>query len=106
MSLITLERDYIEIHLREKPTKQEREAEIEADVEAAKGKKLKKKTKGRNKPGKRVQKKQEAVARVKRPYLEQKIQEEESISRKKQKTREGVELPKSLQRFVRKKASS
>ena len=64
-------------------------------------------TKGKTlKPGKRVQKKQEAVARVKRPYLEQKIQEEESISRKKQKTREGVELPKSLQRFVRKKASS
>ncbi|KAG4997922.1 hypothetical protein JHK82_028698 [Glycine max] len=91
---------------RERPTKQEREAEIEAGVEAAKGMKLKKKTKGRNKPGKRVQKKQEAVSRVKRPYLEQKIQEEESISRKKQKTSEDVELPKSLQRFARKKASS
>ncbi|WVY97686.1 hypothetical protein V8G54_029837 [Vigna mungo] len=91
---------------REKPTKQEREAEVEAAVEAAKGMKLKKKTKGRNKPGKRVQKKQEAVSRVKRPYLEQKIQEEENMSRKKQKTSEGVELPKSLQRFARKKASS
>ncbi|KAG2401886.1 uncharacterized protein HKW66_Vig0190770 [Vigna angularis] len=91
---------------REKPTKQEREAEVEAAVEAAKGMKLKKKTKGRNKPGKRVQKKQEALSRVKRPYLEQKIQEEENMSRKKQKTSEGVELPKSLQRFARKKASS
>ncbi|CAJ1976645.1 unnamed protein product [Sphenostylis stenocarpa] len=90
---------------KERPTKQEREAEIEAALEAAKGMKLKKKTKGRNKSGKRVQKKQEAVARVKRPYLEQKIQEE-NISRKKQKTNEGEELPKSLQRFARKKASS
>ncbi|TKY51715.1 U3 small nucleolar RNA-associated protein 7 [Spatholobus suberectus] len=91
---------------KEKPTKQEKEVEIEAAVEAAKGIKLKNKTKGRNKPGKRVQKKQEAIARVKRPYLEQKSQEEENISRKKQKTSEGVELPKSLQRFARKKASS
>ncbi|CAJ1976661.1 unnamed protein product [Sphenostylis stenocarpa] len=65
---------------KERPTKQEREAEIEAALEAAKGMKLKKKTEGRNKPGKRIQKKQEAVARVKRPYLEQKIQEE-NISR-------------------------
>ena len=91
---------------REKPTKQEREAEIEAAVEATKGTKLKKKTKGRNKPGKRVQKKQEAIARVKRPYLEQKINEQENVSQKKQKTSEEVELPKSLQRFARKKASS
>jgi len=91
---------------REKPTKEEKEAEIEAAVEAAKGMKLKNKTKGRNKSGKRVQKKQDAVTRVKRPYLEQKIQEEENLSRKKQKTSEGVELPKSLQRFARKKPSS
>ncbi|KAJ1404725.1 WD40/YVTN repeat-like-containing domain superfamily [Sesbania bispinosa] len=91
---------------KEKPTMQEREAEMEAAVEAAKGKKLKKKTKGRNKPGKIAQKKQEAIDRVKRPYLEGKIQEEENISRKKQKTIEGVELPKSLQRFARKKPSS
>ncbi|KAL2324939.1 hypothetical protein Fmac_023997 [Flemingia macrophylla] len=89
----------------QKKTKQEKEAEIEAALEAAKGIKLKNKTKGRNKPGKRMQKKQEAIARVKRPYLEQKIQEEENISRKKQKTSEAVELPKSLQRFARKKAS-
>ncbi|ESW16296.1 hypothetical protein PHAVU_007G144800 [Phaseolus vulgaris] len=87
-----------------RPTKKEKEAEIEAAVEATKGKKLKKKTKGRNKPGKMIQKKQDAIARVKRPYMEQKIQEEENVSRKKQKT--SVELPKSLQRFARKKASS
>ncbi|KAK7279517.1 hypothetical protein RJT34_24570 [Clitoria ternatea] len=91
---------------RDKATKQEREAEMEAAVEAAKGKKLKNKTKGRNKAGKRVQKKQEAIARVKRPYLDQNLQEEENISRKKQKASEGVQLPKSLQRFARKKASS
>ncbi|XP_027366418.1 probable U3 small nucleolar RNA-associated protein 7 [Abrus precatorius] len=90
---------------KDQSTNQQREDEMEAAVEAAKGIKLKKKTKGRNKSGKRVQKKQDAVARVKRPYLEQKIQEEENISRKKQKTSEGVELPKSLQRFARKKAS-
>ncbi|XP_020222147.1 probable U3 small nucleolar RNA-associated protein 7 [Cajanus cajan] len=91
---------------KEKTAKQDKEAEIEAALEAAKGIKLKNKSKGRNKPGKRMQKKQEAIARVKRPYLEQKIQEEENISRKKQKNSEGVELPKSLQRFARKKASS
>ncbi|XP_061353423.1 probable U3 small nucleolar RNA-associated protein 7 [Gastrolobium bilobum] len=91
---------------KEKPTNQEREAEMEAAVEAVKGTKMKNKTKGRNKPGKKIQKTQDAIARVKRPYLEHKIQEEENILRKKQNTSEGVELPKSLQRFARKKASS
>ncbi|XP_015941206.1 probable U3 small nucleolar RNA-associated protein 7 [Arachis duranensis] len=90
---------------REKPTKQEREAEVEAAVEAAKGTKLKNKTKGRNKPGKKIQKKQDAIARVKRPYLEEKINEEQKISHKKQKTGENIDLPKSLQRFARKKSS-
>ncbi|RDX99333.1 utp7, partial [Mucuna pruriens] len=90
---------------KEKPTKHGKEDEIEVAIEATKGIKLKNKTKGRNKPGKRIQKKQEAIARVKRPYLEQKIQEED-LSRKKQKISEGIELPKSLQRFARKKASS
>lgn len=91
---------------KEKLTMQERVTEMEAAVDAAKGKKLKKKTKGRNKPGKMAHKKQEAIVSAKRPYLEEKIQEEENISRKKQKTTEGVELPKSLQRFARKKPSS
>ncbi|KAK7282326.1 hypothetical protein RIF29_11002 [Crotalaria pallida] len=91
---------------KDKKTKQERDAEMEAAVEGVKGAKLKNKTKGRNKPGKVAHKKQEALAKVKRPYIEQKVQEEEDIIRKKQKTSEGVELPKSLERFARKKAST
>ncbi|OIW01716.1 hypothetical protein TanjilG_05169 [Lupinus angustifolius] len=91
---------------KEKKTKQERESEMEAAVEDVKGRKMKNKTKGRNKPGRVAHKKQEALAKVKRPYIEQKVQEEENVSNKKQKTSEGVELPKSLQRFARKKASS
>lgn len=51
-------------------------------------------------------KKQDAIANAKRPYLEQKIQEEKNLAKKKQKTNEGGELPKSLQRFVHKKPSS
>nr|AFK46625.1 unknown [Medicago truncatula] len=90
----------------EKPTAQEIEAEMEAAVEAVKGKKLKKKTKGRSKAGKIKPKKQDAIANAKRPYLEQKIQEEKNLAKKKQKTNEGGELPKSLQRFVHKKPSS
>lgn len=90
----------------EKPTAQEIEAEMEAAVEAVKGKKLKKKTKGRSKAGKIMPKKQDAIANAKRPYLEQKIQEEKNLAKKKQKTNEGGELPKSLQRFVHKKPSS
>lgn len=96
----------VKLTKREKPSMQEKEAEMEAAVEAVKSKKLKKKTKGRNKPGKVAHKKQEAIGRAKRPFVEQKIQEEENISKKKQKTTEGVELPVSLQRFARKKPSS
>lgn len=91
---------------KEKPTVEEMDADMEAAVEAVKGKKLKKKTKGRSKAGKIMPKKQDAIATAKRPYLEQKIQEEKNISSKKQKTNEGVELPKSLQRFAHKKPSS
>ncbi|KAF7820215.1 putative U3 small nucleolar RNA-associated protein 7 [Senna tora] len=89
---------------REKPTQKERETEVDAAIEAVKDKKMKKKTKGRNKPGKMMKKKQEAIDKVKRPYLEQKLKEEE-VSRKKQKISEEVTLPKSLERFARKAAS-
>ncbi|KAL6985177.1 hypothetical protein U1Q18_018555 [Sarracenia purpurea var. burkii] len=95
---------------KEKPSKQEREAEMEVSIAAAKGINFKKKTKGRNKPSKRVKKIQEAVERAKRPFLEQQMEEKEedesSKKKKKQKISEESEgLPKSLQRFVRKKAS-
>lgn len=89
-----------------KPTKLEREAELEAAVAAAKSIPLKNKTKGKNKPSKKLKKKYEAVDRAKRPFLEKQI-EEENPSKKKMKT-EGVvdELPKSLQRFARKKPAT
>ncbi|XP_057510172.1 probable U3 small nucleolar RNA-associated protein 7 isoform X1 [Actinidia eriantha] len=85
---------------KEKPSKQERDAEMEAAVADAKNSiTRKKKTKGRNKPSKRSKKVQEAVERAKRPFLE-----EELSQKKKQKISEQCELPKSLQRFVRKTA--
>lgn len=90
---------------KEKPSKEEMEAEMEAAVEAAKGTALRKKTKGRNKPSKRAVKSKEMVAKAKRPFLEQQ-RTEEQLARKKQKISEEVELPKSLQRFARKKAST
>ena len=86
---------------KEKPTKQEREDEMEAAVEAVKGFVWKNKTKGRNKPSKKAKKKQELVAKAKRPFLE-----EQSLSKKKQKLSEEVELPASLQRFARKKPTA
>ncbi|XP_016647020.1 PREDICTED: probable U3 small nucleolar RNA-associated protein 7 [Prunus mume] len=91
---------------KEKPTNQEREVEIEAAVEAVKGTVLKKKTKGRNKQSKRTTKKKEIIANAKRPFLEQQMEEEEQLARKKQKTIEQVELPTSLQRFARTKATA
>ncbi|KAK9283572.1 hypothetical protein L1049_011820 [Liquidambar formosana] len=91
---------------KEKLTKEEKEAEMEAAIAAVKSNPLKKKTKGKNKPSKRVKKKQEVVVRAKRPYLEQQMKEQEDLSRKKQKTSEDIQLPKSLQRFARKKPSN
>lgn len=88
---------------KEKPTKQEIDAEMEAAVEAAKDTEFKKKTKGKNKPSKKVKKRQEIIAKAKRPFLEQNMKEEQ-LSRKKQRTSEEGELPVSLQRFARKKA--
>ncbi|KNA14312.1 hypothetical protein SOVF_108470 [Spinacia oleracea] len=91
---------------KEKPTRKEREEEMEAAVEAAKGKKLKNKTKGRNKDGKRAKKKQEVVQNAKKQFIEQNIKENEELSKKKRKrtSEEVAELPKSLQRFAKKKA--
>ncbi|KAG5559060.1 hypothetical protein RHGRI_008844 [Rhododendron griersonianum] len=92
---------------KEKPSKEEREAEMEAAVADAKNSvSTKRKTKGRNKPSRRAKKMQEAVERAKRPFLEQQKQEEELSKSKKQKISEQSELPKSLQRFVSKKAAS
>lgn len=91
---------------KEKPTKEERASEMEAVVASVKGKSLKHKTKGKNKPSKKIKKKQEMIERVKRPYLDQQMKEEENLARKKQKTNEGTaELPKTLQRFARKIAA-
>ncbi|XP_058104419.1 alcohol acyltransferase 9-like [Magnolia sinica] len=56
----------------------------------------------RNKPSKMERKKHEVVERAKRPFLEQQMREDQG-SNKKQKTNEEVEVPKSLQRFIRKK---
>lgn len=88
------------------PTKQEKESNIEAAVEAAKGSVSKKKTKGRNKLGKRATKKKEMIANAKRPFLEQQMKEEEQVARKKLKTTEQVELSTTLQRFARKQATT
>ncbi|KAK4276578.1 hypothetical protein QN277_014710 [Acacia crassicarpa] len=87
---------------KEKKPKKEREADIDAAVEAAKDIKMKKKTKGRSKPSKKVKKMKEAIEKVKRPFLEEKMKEE-AISRKKRKISEEVSLPKSLKRFAGKK---
>ncbi|KAL6125596.1 hypothetical protein ACLB2K_073652 [Fragaria x ananassa] len=91
---------------KEKPTKEEKAAELEAAVEDAKYIVPKKKTKGRSKPSKMKKKKQELIAGAKRPFLEQKMKEDEQAARKKQKAMEQVELPTSLQRFARKKAAT
>ncbi|XP_050386609.1 probable U3 small nucleolar RNA-associated protein 7 [Argentina anserina] len=91
---------------REKPTKEEKEAELEAAVEAAKDIVPKKKTKGRSKPSKMKKKKQEVIASAKRPFVEQHMKEDEQVARKKQKAMEQVELPTSLQRFARKKPAT
>ncbi|KAK6144703.1 hypothetical protein DH2020_021523 [Rehmannia glutinosa] len=87
---------------KEKLSKQEREAEQEAAVEGAKNIPLKKKTKGRSKPSKVVKKKQEAVAKAKKPFLEQQTEDKEMSKKKRKRIGEENPLPKSLQRFARK----
>ncbi|KAJ4978638.1 hypothetical protein NE237_009418 [Protea cynaroides] len=89
---------------KEKPTNQEREAEMEAAVASVKSITLKKKTKGRNKPSKQATKKQQGIVRAKRPFLEQQMREEQQ-KLKKQRISEDNQLPKSLQRFGRKQAT-
>lgn len=87
---------------REKPTKQEIEADKEAAVEGAKSHSFKKKTKGRSKSSRVARKKQEIIAKAKKPFLEQPSKDEE-MSKKKRKIIEGEDpLPKSLQRFAKK----
>ncbi|PIN00597.1 hypothetical protein CDL12_26900 [Handroanthus impetiginosus] len=87
---------------KEKPTKQEREAEQEAAIYGAKNISFKKKTKGRSQPSKMAKKKQEAIAKAKKPFLEQQAKEEEMLKKKRKRNEEEVELPKSLQWFARK----
>ncbi|KAL9232705.1 hypothetical protein vseg_007783 [Gypsophila vaccaria] len=90
---------------KKKPSRKQREEEEEAAVAAVKGKELKNKTKGKNRPTKKARKKQEMFENAKRPFIEQKIKEDEESSRiKRQKTIDEADLPKSLQRFVKKKA--
>ncbi|XP_078439263.1 transducin/WD40 repeat-like superfamily protein [Wolffia australiana] len=81
----------------------EREVEGEArDVAIAEAKAaavVKNKTKGRNKPSKMLKKKQDEVARVKRKFIEVAPDQ----PRKKIKEVELAEVPRSLQRFAKKK---
>lgn len=78
------------------------EGEKEAAIAAAKAAALKHKTKGRNKPSRMLKKKQEGIERVKRSFTEP---PPEPASKKLKKAEEEVELPRSLQRFAKKKSS-
>lgn len=90
-----------------KPTRKEREEEMEAAVDAVKNIEFKNKTKGRNKASKRAKKKQEIVEKTKRLFVEDKMKQDEELSRKKRQKidEEETELPKSLQRFVKKRVA-
>lgn len=88
---------------RKKPSKEELEEEMEEAIEGAKSKKFKNKTKGRSKPSKIARKKEEDVFRAKRPFLDQQAQLEQE-AKKRRVAEEPQQLPKSLQRFARKKA--
>ncbi|KAL6504121.1 hypothetical protein OROGR_026044 [Orobanche gracilis] len=79
---------------REKASKKEREKEKEGAVEGAKRVPVKKKTKGRSKPSKVAKKKQEAVAKAKKPFLEQESIDNE-MSRKKRKMNDEIIKGKS-----------
>lgn len=89
---------------KEKLTRKEIEQQMETAVQEAKSNvELKNKTKGRNKPSKRAKRKQEEVFNVKKPFLEK--QEGAPQEKKRRVLLEVAEdLPKSLQRFVRKKS--
>ncbi|EEF31253.1 WD-repeat protein, putative [Ricinus communis] len=89
---------------RDKPTKQEIAAEMEAAVEAVKDVAVKNKTKGRSKASNKLKKRKELIDKVKRPFLDQQMKEEEKLAKKKQKIGQDNELPVALQRFKQKKA--
>ncbi|KAM7275748.1 hypothetical protein ACFE04_017614 [Oxalis oulophora] len=90
---------------KERRKKKDLEDELEDAVENAKSVKMKRKTKGRSKPSKIASKKDELVAKAKRPFLEQDMKEREDLSKKKPKLSHEVELPAALQRFARKEAA-
>lgn len=86
---------------------EEREAAMENAVKDAKRGGQKKKTKGRSKPSRVAGKKQEAVVKAKRPFIEEKMKNG-VVTKKKQKRlsmadagNDDVTLPLSLQRFVK-----
>ncbi|KMZ72914.1 Small nucleolar ribonucleoprotein complex subunit [Zostera marina] len=88
---------------KEKPTEQEIQKEKESAVESAKSIKVKKKTKGRSKPSKVARKKEDHVNKAKQQFWEK-----EQLSKKRKISASdaaAVDLPKSLQRFKRKKSS-
>ncbi|OAY52158.1 probable U3 small nucleolar RNA-associated protein 7 [Manihot esculenta] len=90
---------------KEKQSKQEIEAEMEAAVEAVKDIAFKNKTKGRNKASKKAKKKKEVIERVKRPFLDKEMKDDEKLA-KKQKISEENALPMALQRFASKKPTA
>uniref|UniRef100_A0A0D6QYN0 BING4 C-terminal domain-containing protein n=1 Tax=Araucaria cunninghamii TaxID=56994 RepID=A0A0D6QYN0_ARACU len=75
------------------------EADMQAAIAVGKNVVLKKKTKGRNKPSKQYKKKQENIIRAKRPLKEGKLKNEQPTKRQKI---SDLDLPKALERFVRK----
>lgn len=88
---------------KEKPTKQETEAEKEAAIAAAKNVPIKKKTKGRSKPSKVARKKEEGIEKAKRAFIEQ--DKEDGVMKKKQKRiTDTSDLPVALQPFVKRKS--
>ncbi|KAF3330500.1 putative U3 small nucleolar RNA-associated protein 7 [Carex littledalei] len=92
---------------KEKPTKKDIEQQLETAVQEAKSNVvIKKKTKGRNKPSKIAKRKEEEVFNAKRPFLEKQRDPEGAPQEKKRKVLLEVaeDLPKSLQRFVKKKS--
>lgn len=86
---------------KERPRRKEVEADLDETVQEAKSITFKNKTKGRSKPSKKARKKEEAVLNAKRSFREHHQVEERPL--KKPKVEEPPQLPKSLQRFARKK---
>lgn len=87
---------------KERPNRTEAEAELDAVIEKAKSITFRNKTKGRSKPSKKAKKKEEVVLKAKRSFREHLPAEERPFKKAKP---DGAMLPKSLQRFVKKKTS-